>query len=230
MARRNNAMIRRDIKRLVALIEEKGSETPALAAVSGDVKEAASRIDIAWKVFQALSVKGDKDRAERDDAMDSLLSWIQQWRPVILVKIPGADMNLKTLPPKGATPDETVTVAEDMIDFMKSATVSAAFIAGAEADLGTRLEIAKALINAASDTLFMEEGAEADFTEACQFANPILVKTLKIVRSAFGPTAREYKQFIARESSDDEEDSTADNADESASGQTEETGAAATAK
>ena len=75
--------------------------------------------------------------------MDILIKWIQRWRPVILLSIPGADQNLRNLPSSGATPDDVIRVAEDMIEFMKTNTGASSFEASANTDLGDALTNAK---------------------------------------------------------------------------------------
>ena len=50
----------------------------------------------------------------------------------------------------------------------------------------------------------MVKGLQA-YTEACLIANEALVKGLDIIRAIFGATSPEYKQFIARASSKEEE-------------------------
>ncbi|MBN2401890.1 MAG: hypothetical protein JXN64_05780 [Spirochaetes bacterium] len=200
MPSRNNAMIRRDINRLADLISEKGNAVPALEVLSGPVKEAAGQVNSAWKEYQSVSVAGDKEREERDSAVERLVDWIQHWRPVLFVMVPGADKNIKTLPRNGGTTDDVVRIAEDMVDFMKAEPGAASFAEKAMADLGDRLEKAARENREAVEVLSKEQGARFGFSEACIKANEVLVHSLNVVRSAFGPTSSEYKQFIARSS------------------------------
>ncbi|MBN2039369.1 MAG: hypothetical protein JW864_04970 [Spirochaetes bacterium] len=206
MPSRNNSMIRRDINRLAALIANSGESVPALNAVSGLVNGAAADVNSTWKAYQSAAVQGDREREERESAINVLVTWIQHWRPVILMLVPGAGKNLRTLPSKGATPDDVIRVAEDMADFMRAEPNASEFFETAEADLGDKLDNAKKETNDAAFILPDEMAARDSYSEACIEANSILVRCLHIVRSAFGSTSPEYKQFIARESSTEEED------------------------
>ena len=207
MATRNNLIIRRDINRLNDLIAARGAKVPALQAIADVISPAAQKVNTAWQTFQAASVSGDKEREERDTAIGELVKWIQLWRPVVLIRVPGAESNLKILPASGATPDDVIRVAEDMQEFINSnpSTESIREITGSS--LSALLESAKKENNEAVDALPMENQCMANFSEACTAANTVLVPGLNIVRTAFGPTSREYKQFIARNSgNDDDED------------------------
>jgi hypothetical protein len=50
----------------------------------------------------------------------------------------------------------------------------------------------------------VETAASNYFSEACIEANPVVVRGSQIVRTNFGPTSPEYKQFIARGTKEEE--------------------------
>ena len=151
-------------------------------------------------------IQGDKERDEKDKAIDILIKWIQRWRPVILLSVPGADKNLKTLPSTGATPDDVIRVAEDMIEFMKTNVGASSFNASANTDLGSAITNAKKETGEATAILPQEASARSAHTDACNSANDVLVKGLDVVRAIFGGKSPEYKQFIARKSEKEEEE------------------------
>ena len=62
------------------------------------VSSAAESVNRTWQSFQAATVAGDKEREERDQALQPLIQWIQGWRPVVLLLVPGADANIRQLP------------------------------------------------------------------------------------------------------------------------------------
>ncbi len=115
MPLRSQTIIRRGINRLDDLIKNNESSGPALVAVSGVVASAKDSVNGAWQDFQSAAVAGDKEREERDETIRILLDWVQQWRPVILLLVPGAEANIRNMPPGAATPDDVIRVVEDMV-------------------------------------------------------------------------------------------------------------------
>ena len=206
MPARNQVIIRRDINRLKEVIERTKATNPALLAISAVVTTASDKVNKAWQDYQKVAVQGDKERNERDEAINVLIKWIQRWRPIILLSVPGADKNIKNLPSTGATPDDVIRVAEDMIEFMRSNPGASSFNAPANSDLGTALTNAKKETGEATAILPQEASARQAFTDECNSANNVLVKGLDVVRAIFGATSPEYKQFIARSSSKEEEE------------------------
>lgn len=206
MPSRNLAIIRRDINRLHDLMQEHIETEPALAAVAELVQQKKDEVNSCFQKFQSAAVTGDKERDEHDEAITILLKWIQKWRPVILTLVPGADSNLKNLPSGAATPDDIIRVAEDMVKFINSDNSAASFRAKAIDAMGDKLTSAQKETKEAIWALPVETKAQSDYTKACLDANPVLVKCLKIVKAAFGPTSPEYKQFIARKSAREEDE------------------------
>ena len=123
-----------------------------------------------------------------------------------MLSVPGADQNIKNLPSSGATPDDVIRVAEDMIDFINKKNEASSFSADANNDLNDALTNAKKETTDASAILPQEASKRQAYTEACLIANEVLVKGLDIVRAIFGRTSPEYKQFIARVSEKEEEE------------------------
>ncbi len=206
MPSRNQSMIRRDINRLNETIQRHKEKKPALAAISSRVAAATDKVNAAWQEFQAKAVAGDREREERETAISFLIDWIQNWRPVMMIIIPGADANIRNLPSSGATPDDVIRVAEDMIKFINNNPAAQEFRESALNDMGEGLENAKKETMEATASLPAEAAARHAYSEACVDANPILVGGLTIVRSMFGRTSPEYKLFIARADSEEEEE------------------------
>ena len=206
MPHRNQTIIRRGINRLHETASRHKDAYPALAAILTIVSEHMNRVNEAWQEFQSKAVAGDKERAERDTAVGRLLSWVQRWRPVIMVHVSGASANIRNLPSGGTTPDDVARVAEDMVTFIKTNDATAMFRESALNDLGDGIETAKQETQEATAALPAEAAARDRYSEACEAANTVLVNGANIIRSIFGRTSPEYKQFIQRERSEEEEE------------------------
>lgn len=204
MPSRSQAMIRRDINRLKDTTERNADDHSALAAIKQMVSSAAETVNSAWQRYQVTAIAGDKEREERESAVRSLIEWLQRWRPVLLLVVPGAAVNIRTLPPSGATPDDVIRVAEDMIEFVKNNPGAESFRDQALQDLGDNLENARKETSEAAAALPAEAAARQTYSEACQIANNVLVSGTEVVRAIFGRTSPEYKQFIARSSASEE--------------------------
>ncbi len=204
MPSRNQSMIRRDINRLKDTVERRQAEHPVLTAIQTLVTDAANAINSAWQQYQDAAVAGDKERQERDNAVTTLLGWMQRWRPVLLMVVPGANTNLRKLPSSGATPDDIIRVAEDMATFINSNAGAESIRTGATDGLGDKIASARKETVEASAALPAEAIARQAYTDACEAANPVLIRGTEVIRAIFGRTSPEYKQFIARGSAAEE--------------------------
>lgn len=209
MPARNQAKIRRDINRLQAEIQRHATAQPALAAIQSYVESATDTVNARWQAFQQAAVEADRERAERATALDDVRDWVQRWRPVVLLAVPGAAANTRALPPRAGTPDDMVRVAEDLQAFINDNPSTSPFRAAALGDLAQTLNQARTEVAEASAARPMEVAARAAYSEAVLQANTVLLRGTEVVRAIFGPTSPEYKQFIARstpeeESQDDE--------------------------
>jgi len=198
MPARSQARIRREINRMAELIEREGSN-PALGAIAPIVKDTAAQLNAAWQNYQQAAVSADKERSERDSAVAQIRTWIQRWRPILLLTTPGAESNTRGLPPSGSTPDDTLRVARDLMTFMEETPSTASFREAAREDLGSKLEAAQRETHEATQSLPNEEGARAALTEASVNANRVLVRGIEVVRAIFGPASANYRQFMSRE-------------------------------
>ena len=206
MPSRNQAIIRRQINRLNLLIRERAGSAPALIAIAVIVEKVTEKVNSCWQAFQAVAVSGDKERHERDESIRLLLDWVQSWRPVIMLAAEGAAMNLHNLPSGGATSDDVILVAEDMVKFISDNPDMETYREQAVQSLGERLDNAKKETAEATAALPAEAAAREAYSEACIEANAVLTRCLNIVRATFGRTSPEYKQFIARASAKEEEE------------------------
>jgi hypothetical protein len=201
MPTRSQVRIRRDLNRLDALLA-KHEDQPALAVLRVDVSAAAWLVNRSFQFLQEAAVTGDRERNERDAAVEKVRNWVQQWRPVVLIKIPAAAANVRQLPARGATPDDQIRVAEDLRNLIATNPGAESFRDAALEALGDRLEQAARETNEATSALPAEAGAQAALTEATLSGNELLVRALDIVRAVFGPTSPEYRQFMMRSTSD----------------------------
>ena len=210
MPARTQTKIRRDINRLKETVERHVAAQPSLAAIKVRVDSAAALVNQRWQEYQESAVSGDKERKEREDAVTDVQKWVQRWRPVVLLSVPGADANLSNLPSSGATPDDVVRVAQDMKNFLQNNPGAADFKEAALSDLGDMVEKAMNEISDSSEALAREAAAREAWAEASMTANTVLVRGSEVVRAIFGPKSPEYKQFISRDSSEEEEADTKD--------------------
>ena len=150
-----------------------------------------------------------KEIKERNAAIPPLLTWSRTWRSVVLIRIPGALESIRDLPANGATADDVVRLATDLRDLIGTRVEAAAFREQAIAQLGTMIEDTARETAEATAALPAKQAARGAFSKATLEANAVLVRASEIVRNLFGPTSREYKQFIARaKASEEEEDDT----------------------
>lgn len=206
MPSRNQTVIRRDINRLKEALSRHSESNPALGVLLPMVETAAGKVNTTWQQYQAAAVTGNKERDERDAAIDKIMRWIQQWRPITLLIVPGASENIRQLPCSGSTPDRAIQVAEDLAAFINTNETAASFREQAQTELGTLLEDAKKENQEAVAALPAESSARQAYSEACIEANTVLIRGLEVIRSIFGRTSPEYKQFIARRSTAEEDE------------------------
>jgi len=86
---------------------------------------------------------GNKERQERDDAIRRLIQWIQTWRPVIFITVPGAETKIRALPSSGAPPDDVIRVVEDMSLFIQKQESIITFKESALNELNSLIESAR---------------------------------------------------------------------------------------
>jgi hypothetical protein len=210
MPSRNLKMIRRDINRLNDLVEREKGNHKVLSAMSQLVSETANNVNTTWQDYQAVSIQGDEERQDRKEALYILVKWTRQWRATLMMFVPAANLNIHKIPSTNPTPDDYIRAAGDVVKLINKNKNAESIRQDAMDDLGDKLENAKKEVAEASAVLPEETNARDNFTETSLAANSILIRGLEVVRSIFGPTSPEYKQFIARSrsSSEDEDDDT----------------------
>lgn len=206
MATRNNDQIRRGINRLDATVDAH-PEFPSLAAIKPDVNSSAGSVNNTWNNLQMLTLQGGAERGARNILVTDVFSWVKQWRPVILIKIPSAESSLRALPNSGATPDEVVMVALDMVGIIKKNPDLNVIAEEALKKEAVILEADKK-VKSANVLLGQEKAAQLAYTDACLSANSVLVRGSEVVRALFGRTSPEYKRFITKSVGTDDEDDT----------------------
>lgn len=201
MGTRTQARVRRDINRLVELIDGRPQE-PALQALRSLVVPHAERVNAGARTLAAARLAQDKEAAERDTAARTVLTWIQTWRPLVLIAAPGAAANLRALPAGAATADDLLRVVSDLralIDTYRDPAGNP--FAFAEAALAGLAEADAALGRESSDAvqaLAAEAAAQGEFAEATAAAAPVIVRGSQVVRALFGPTSPEYRRLVQR--------------------------------
>ena len=129
------------------------------------------------------------------------------WRPIVLYTAPGAEQNVRSLPPSGATPDDQIRAAGDLAQFMKENPGAASHRNAALAALSDLLDQAKKETGEANTALPAEVAARAAFTEAATAANPLVVRGSEVVRALFGAHSPQYRQFIEHSAGDQQQES-----------------------
>lgn len=205
MPARSQMKIRRDINRLNDLVKRHEATQPSLRAIGPAVASIAERVNTSWQSYQKAVVASSKERAERDTAIEKVMGWMQRWRPVVLITVPGAAANISVLPARKTTPDDVLRVAEDLKSFIEQNPGAATFRQESISDVGDAITMAQKELAEAVAAWPLEQSARDAFSVATLNANNLLVPALDIVRSIFGPTSAEYKQFIARATPQEEE-------------------------
>lgn len=176
MPARNQDRIRRDINRLRREVARHADTHPALAALRLHVDPAAEAVNARWWAFQQAAIKAARERSERGAALVQVRGWVQRWRPVVLLLVPGTADNTRALLPTGATPDDMIRVADDLRVFIANNAACEPFRADALGEITdllahTRVEVAEA--NAARP---VEAAARVAYTKAIWSANEVLVR------------------------------------------------------
>ena len=105
------------------------------------------------------------------------------------------------------TGTKAAVCTEISINFVHLFLDAAIFSEKALTHLGETLEKAKKETEEATEALPAETSARTLYSEACADANTVLVKSLYVVRAVFGPKSPEFKQFIAKKSQKEEDES-----------------------
>ena len=208
MAKKSQALTRRNINRLLEVCQRNAERYPAMAAFKDIAGTHADAVNTAWQTYQATSIQGDSVRESRNENLDRVKTWIQSWRPIVLAVGPGADENLRLLPAGGGTPDEIIQIATDLLKIITDHPDLEPYRELALNDLSNLLEQSRDLISSAKSAWVAERRAQLDYSEVVNESRRILVLGTQIVRANFGANSPEYKQFIVRDygAEDDEDD------------------------
>ena len=199
MTVRSQSTIRRDIRRLEAILTEHEKAQPVFAALRPIVVERAAALDEAVRTFAAASIDGDRERSERDSATQRLAKWVRTWRPAVLAIVPGAATSIPVLPTAKGTPDEVVRIASDLVAYMKREPRAAALADAAISALGDALDVARTEVAEATLAVGQKAIAREALGAAASAANDVLVHGSAVVRAVFGAKSPQYKQFIGRD-------------------------------
>ncbi len=214
MPARSLALIYRHINRLKDTIGEYAPKHAALAALKPGADAFATQVDDAYKHYVDSIARGDKERTERDTAIDALRGAVSKWRGVVLCTVPGAGATVHALPPRGGTVDDMLRVGDVLVHFIQTNPATAAFRKDALAELGPLLDAARKQTADATSALPAQQAAREAFSAACLAANPFLVHATEVLRAIFGPHSQQYKQFIEHDLRDHAQVDAAANAGE----------------
>lgn len=201
---RSQAIVRKDIHRLVDLIAAESPAHPVLAAVKPTIEAHVVAVDAAYQTLTGVAVRAARERDERDAAIDRLSRWVRTWRPATLAIVPGAAASLLELPTAKGSADQIVRIAEDLKAFIERDPKAEPLRLPSLTELGTLLDVATKEASEATLALAEEAAAREGVARSTNAANDSLVHTLSIVRTLFGPTSPQYKQFIAIERAEED--------------------------
>lgn len=206
MPARSQKQIRHDLKRLKGIVDEHAPVHEGLAAIKDAVDARVADVDAKWQALVQARLTSTTEIKQRDDALGPLEHWARIWRSVVVVKVPGAQENIRTIPADGATVDDIINAAADIKHLIETHAAAEPFRDKALAALGTKLEDAqRENAEAKLAVPAMLKAAEA-FADSTLAANALLVEGSRIVRNIFGANSHEYKRLVRRKRTKSEEE------------------------
>ena len=200
MPARNQAEIRRYLVRLKDIVDAQAPKNAVFVPLKNVVDDVHVRLEGAWKRFQEVSLRGDQERSEREDALGELRRAVQSWRPMLMLVAPAAKNNVRTLPPNGGTPTDLIRVAEDIRDYIQTDAAVAARLSGAVDALDAAIRSASKETDEATLILSEESAAREALSAVSIEANTTLVLGSDVVLATLGSASPEYRSLRKRSS------------------------------
>jgi hypothetical protein len=173
---------RREMNRLVRVVAAHAKAHPPLEAMRSMIVHCADELNTAWADYRRTRAKKPQVEDER-----ALSRFVQRWRPVVILLVPGATERLGELPPRGGR--SLVAYAEQLVSLVRSepGEERLAEILKAELDVSCA-----AMEEALSDA---EDAAGLALSDAAQRANIVLFHTLDALRACVGEDSEVYRDF-----------------------------------
>lgn len=183
MPARFHQWVRREINRLAKVFSERATDDPAIAAVYPMVAHAADEINAAWASYRRVRARA------REKPECALARFVERYRPVVILLVPGALNELEALPPRGGS--DLAMIAEHLLALVETEPSESRLA------YAMRLELAAALEGATAGKSSPEECARFVLSDAAQRASIVLTHALELYRGTVSEESALYAEFAA---------------------------------
>lgn len=172
------------MNRLVRVVADHAEAHPPLAALRMMLVHCAHELNAAWADYRRARAKKGGASVDRE-----LSRFVQRWRPVVILLVPGAAERLGELPPRGGRC--LTSYAEVLVSLVREEPDEERLTATLEAEL--RAIQARAFGGESySDA---EDAARFALSDAAQRANIVLFHGLDALRACVGEDSAVYRDF-----------------------------------
>lgn len=183
MPARFHQWVRREINRLAKVFAERAADDPAIEAVYPLVAHAADEMNAAWLSYRRV-------RARSPSAPECQLArFVERYRPVAILLVPGALNELDELPPCGGR--DLAMIAEHLLALIESEPSEAKLAQAMRAELIAARE--GALVGKSS----AEESARYTLSDAAQRASLVIAHAVELYRGTVSAESGLYAEFAA---------------------------------
>jgi hypothetical protein len=175
---------RREMNRLVRVVSAHAKSYPPLEAVRSMIVHCADELNTAWADYRRTRAKQLRDESQR-----TLSRFVERWRPVVILLVPGAMERLGELPPRGGK--SLLAYAQEIVVLVQDEP--------GEARLAEILRMELDATAAAADEVFSDaaDAALLALSDAAQRANIVLLHGLDALRACVGEDSEVYRDFAA---------------------------------
>lgn len=173
---------RREINRLVRVVSTHAKNHPPLEAVRSMVVHCADELNTAWADYRRARARRRGEECER-----TLSRFVERWRPVAILLVPGAMDRLGELPPRGGK--SLVAYAQEIVSLLRSEPGEERLARIVEEDLAKAAAAAEECLSDA------EDAARLALSDAAQRANIVLFHALDTLRACVGEDSEVYREF-----------------------------------
>lgn len=173
---------RREMNRLVRAISAHAGAHPPLEAMRSMIVHCADELNAAWADYRRARAK----RTERGER--ALSRFVERWRPVAILLVPGASDRLGELPPRGGR--SLVAYAKEILALIRAEPGEERLADVIEAELA--VSAPSSAEEALSDAM---DAARLALSEAAQRANIVLLHGLDALRACVGEDSEVFREF-----------------------------------
>lgn len=183
MPARFHQWVRREINRLAKVFAERADDDPAIQAVYPLVAHAADEMNAAWASYRRVCARA------ADESECQMARFVERYRPVVILLIPGALNELEELPPCGGV--DLAMIAEHLLALVESEPSEAKLAYAMRAELTAARE--GALVGSSSP----EESARYTLSDAAQRASIVITHAVELYRGTVSGASELYAEFAA---------------------------------